>query len=141
MAKWVRPFPHLMGIERNARKKRIILSLPVHVTTSYAQFTILPQFFQSEFHLTFQPHYLCLRSQHRASNSFLLLARSDKAMARFLMLVALCVLPAIVSAGHPFWLDGRVYCDTCRFGFETPLSTYIEGMFVLFSPHCVVRMI
>ncbi|KAK4790984.1 hypothetical protein SAY86_031397 [Trapa natans] len=52
-------------------------------------------------------------------------------MARVLMLVAVCVLPAVVSAGNTFWLDGRVYCDTCHFGFETPLSTYVEGARVM----------
>ncbi|PKI61200.1 protein DOWNSTREAM OF FLC-like [Punica granatum] len=52
-------------------------------------------------------------------------------MARFLMLVAFCMLPAVVSAGHPFWLEGWVHCDTCQFGFETPLSTFIEGATVI----------
>ncbi|KAI3685399.1 hypothetical protein L6452_34641 [Arctium lappa] len=47
-----------------------------------------------------------------------------------LMLVALCVLlPALISASrpmsHPFLLQGQVYCDTCRAGFETSATTYI----------------
>ncbi|XP_043689065.1 pollen-specific protein C13-like [Telopea speciosissima] len=52
-------------------------------------------------------------------------------MARVFLLVALCVLPALVSASHslrkPFVVVGKVYCDTCRCGFETPATTYIHG--------------
>ncbi len=48
-----------------------------------------------------------------------------------MLFVALCVLPALVSAGRlisqPFVLQGRVYCDTCRAGFETSATTYIAG--------------
>ncbi|XP_062149197.1 protein DOWNSTREAM OF FLC-like [Alnus glutinosa] len=46
------------------------------------------------------------------------------------LLLALCVLPALVSTrqlGNPFRVRGRVYCDTCRCGFETSASTYISG--------------
>ncbi|KAK9272831.1 hypothetical protein L1049_003209 [Liquidambar formosana] len=50
---------------------------------------------------------------------------------RLFMLFALCVLPALVTAGrpvgNPFFVRGRVYCDTCRAGFETPATTYIPG--------------
>ncbi|KAL2906008.1 Protein DOWNSTREAM OF FLC [Bienertia sinuspersici] len=28
---------------------------------------------------------------------------------------------------RPYELCGRVYCDTCRFGFETNVTTYING--------------
>ncbi|KAE8077348.1 hypothetical protein FH972_015920 [Carpinus fangiana] len=54
-------------------------------------------------------------------------------MARRVLLVALCVLlPALmVSASrpvsNPFVVKGRVYCDTCRAGFETSATTYIAG--------------
>ncbi|TKY56240.1 DOWNSTREAM OF FLC [Spatholobus suberectus] len=27
----------------------------------------------------------------------------------------------------PFYVKGRVYCDPCRAGFETPATTYIAG--------------
>ncbi|XP_030973468.1 protein DOWNSTREAM OF FLC-like [Quercus lobata] len=51
--------------------------------------------------------------------------------ARPFMLLALCVLlQAFISAqssGSPFNVIGRVYCDTCRCGFETPATNYIEG--------------
>ncbi|KAH7567786.1 hypothetical protein ACOSQ2_010374 [Xanthoceras sorbifolium] len=54
-----------------------------------------------------------------------------KRMARTLLLIALCVLPALVSAArparNPFLVQGRVYCDTCRCGFETSATTYIPG--------------
>jgi len=53
-------------------------------------------------------------------------------MARVFMLLALCVLPALVSAArpgrNPFSVQGLVYCDTCLAGFETPKTTYIAGM-------------
>ncbi|XP_071737734.1 pollen-specific protein C13-like [Rutidosis leptorrhynchoides] len=53
-------------------------------------------------------------------------------MARSMLMLALCVLlPALISAGrpmsHPYVLQGRVYCDTCRAGFETSATTYIPG--------------
>nr|XP_043636960.1 pollen-specific protein C13-like [Erigeron canadensis] len=57
-------------------------------------------------------------------------------MAKSVMMLALClvVLPALISAGrpmsHPFVLQGRVYCDTCRAGFETSATTYIPGAMV-----------
>ncbi|XP_008245042.1 PREDICTED: protein DOWNSTREAM OF FLC-like [Prunus mume] len=52
------------------------------------------------------------------------------AISRVLLLFALCVLPGLVSArtlGNPFHIQGRVYCDTCRCGFETTATTYIPG--------------
>ncbi|KAG2709271.1 hypothetical protein I3760_05G230600 [Carya illinoinensis] len=54
-------------------------------------------------------------------------------MATKVFLFALCaILPAlIVSAGrparNPFIVRGKVYCDTCRAGFETSATTYIPG--------------
>ncbi|KAJ8492381.1 hypothetical protein OPV22_014102 [Ensete ventricosum] len=45
-----------------------------------------------------------------------------------------CVLPALAIATRDvgvvklgFVVQGRVFCDTCRAGFETPASTYIQG--------------
>ncbi|KAK8479107.1 hypothetical protein V6N13_054130 [Hibiscus sabdariffa] len=47
-------------------------------------------------------------------------------MAKVLLFVALCVLPALVSATrmvkNPLMVQGSVYCDPCRAGFETPKS-------------------
>ncbi|XP_047307110.1 pollen-specific protein C13-like [Impatiens glandulifera] len=52
-------------------------------------------------------------------------------MARTMLMIALCLLPAIVTATRPMVeplsLEGRVYCDTCRAGFETSATTYISG--------------
>uniref|UniRef100_A0A2P2NGA8 Pollen-specific protein C13 n=1 Tax=Rhizophora mucronata TaxID=61149 RepID=A0A2P2NGA8_RHIMU len=52
-------------------------------------------------------------------------------MARLLLVLALCLLPAIVSAArperNPFVVQGRVYCDTCRAGFETTKTVHIAG--------------
>ncbi|KAG6529218.1 pollen-specific protein C13-like [Zingiber officinale] len=50
------------------------------------------------------------------------------------VLAVVCVLPAIALAARdiaaakkPFVVQGRVFCDTCQAGFETPVSTYIQG--------------
>ncbi|KAI3506449.1 hypothetical protein L1887_28808 [Cichorium endivia] len=51
-------------------------------------------------------------------------------MAKLLVIFALCLLPALSAAtltGNPFRLKGRVYCDTCRAGFETSATTYLAG--------------
>ncbi|RVX23614.1 Protein downstream of FLC [Vitis vinifera] len=52
-------------------------------------------------------------------------------MAKLLMSIALCLLLVYVSEARPmrkpFVLHGRVYCDTCRAGFETSETTYIAG--------------
>ncbi|KAI4321396.1 hypothetical protein MLD38_034780 [Melastoma candidum] len=52
-------------------------------------------------------------------------------MARFVAVLLLLVLPAVALAARParqpMLLQGKVYCDNCRAGFETPLSTYIPG--------------
>ncbi|XP_010491667.1 PREDICTED: protein DOWNSTREAM OF FLC [Camelina sativa] len=46
------------------------------------------------------------------------------------LIVVLCVslLPlAAMAVGTPFHIEGCVYCDTCRFGFETIATKYISG--------------
>ncbi|XP_047319418.1 protein DOWNSTREAM OF FLC-like [Impatiens glandulifera] len=55
-------------------------------------------------------------------------------MGRLLVLVsaALLVLSVAVGVsgyrmGHPFKVRGKVYCDTCGRGFETNVTTYIQG--------------
>ncbi|KAK3011063.1 hypothetical protein RJ639_010738 [Escallonia herrerae] len=52
-------------------------------------------------------------------------------MAKLILMIALCVLPALViasrPAANPMILQGRVYCDTCRAGFETSATSYIHG--------------
>lgn len=53
-------------------------------------------------------------------------------MARLVLMLALCVLPALISASRPvseveYQLVGKVYCDTCRAGFETAATKYISG--------------
>ncbi|KAG6520024.1 major pollen allergen Lol p 11-like [Zingiber officinale] len=32
-----------------------------------------------------------------------------------------------VVSSHDIVIEGRVYCDTCRAGFETTVTTYVEG--------------
>ncbi|XP_010538956.1 PREDICTED: major pollen allergen Lol p 11 [Tarenaya hassleriana] len=55
-------------------------------------------------------------------------------MANSIVLMAILLLPTLVMAArpnrNPFVVRGRVYCDTCRAGFETPASTYIPGAVV-----------
>ncbi|KAE8716355.1 putative phosphoglycerate mutase [Hibiscus syriacus] len=50
-------------------------------------------------------------------------------MAKVLLFVALCLLPALVSASRmvkdPLLVQGHVYCDRCRAGFETPNSRFV----------------
>ncbi|KAL2504570.1 Pollen Ole e 1 allergen and extensin family protein [Abeliophyllum distichum] len=52
-------------------------------------------------------------------------------MAKLLIFFALCLLPAIASAArimdNPLFVKGRVYCDTCRCGYETSVTKYIPG--------------
>ncbi|POO04039.1 Allergen Ole e 1, conserved site [Trema orientale] len=52
-------------------------------------------------------------------------------MAKALLLMALCLLPALATASRPvkdpLKVEGKVYCDTCRAGFETSATTYIAG--------------
>ncbi|KAK1314562.1 Pollen-specific protein C13 [Acorus calamus] len=61
-------------------------------------------------------------------------------MAR-LSLIALIVLSALVAVSGTQFVRptydviGRVYCDTCRCGFETPASTYIAGAKVRVECH------
>lgn len=53
-------------------------------------------------------------------------------MVRLFLVLGLCVLPALVSAArparNPLMVQGRVYCDNCRAGFETSKTTYIPGI-------------
>ncbi|KAF7839975.1 Phosphoglycerate mutase 1 [Senna tora] len=53
---------------------------------------------------------------------------------RGLLLVALCfcIVGSVISSeggqvAKPFRVQGRVYCDNCRAGFETNITTYISG--------------
>ncbi|GMY17249.1 protein DOWNSTREAM OF FLC-like [Fagus crenata] len=52
-------------------------------------------------------------------------------MAKIALLFALFVLPALALASrpmrNPYNVQGRVYCDSCRAGFETSATTYIPG--------------
>ncbi|XP_039141067.1 major pollen allergen Lol p 11-like [Dioscorea cayenensis subsp. rotundata] len=53
-------------------------------------------------------------------------------MAKFQLLATLCLLSAIaaIALASPkpqFTIQGRVYCDTCRAGFETTATEYIKG--------------
>ncbi|KAI8014076.1 Pollen-specific protein C13 [Camellia lanceoleosa] len=61
----------------------------------------------------------------------LLKEEKEATMARMMLIVALCILPALVSANrpvaNPLIVEGRVYCDTCRAGYETNATTPIPG--------------
>lgn len=57
-------------------------------------------------------------------------------MAKLLALLALCLLPVLstaIATGNTFSLKGRVYCDTCRCGFETSATTYLAGTYISIS--------
>lgn len=51
----------------------------------------------------------------------------------FAAAAALCFLStlAICHESPNFIIQGRVYCDNCRAGFETTLTKYIEGTYTL----------
>jgi hypothetical protein len=55
-------------------------------------------------------------------------------MAKIALLFALFVLPALALASrpmrNPYNVQGRVYCDSCRAGFETSATTYIPGTYI-----------
>ncbi|MBA0797966.1 hypothetical protein Gohar_008609 [Gossypium harknessii] len=55
-------------------------------------------------------------------------------MAKVLLFIALCVLPALVSAtrilNNQLVVEGYVYCDTCRAGFETPKTRSLADAMV-----------
>ncbi|KAJ0454210.1 putative pollen allergen Ole e 1 family [Helianthus annuus] len=55
-------------------------------------------------------------------------------MVKLLVIFALCLLPALSIAAtltdSPFRLKGRVYCDTCRAGFETSVTKYLAGLYL-----------
>ncbi|KAL4579763.1 hypothetical protein LXL04_015928 [Taraxacum kok-saghyz] len=51
-------------------------------------------------------------------------------MAKLLVLFTICLLPALLTAtaiNNTFSLKGRVYCDTCRCGFENTATKYLAG--------------
>ncbi|KAJ3697218.1 hypothetical protein LUZ61_000923 [Rhynchospora tenuis] len=46
----------------------------------------------------------------------------------FSVAFAFFAIATVVAAERPtFTVEGRVYCDTCRAGFETSATTYISG--------------
>lgn len=57
-------------------------------------------------------------------------------MAKTVLLIALCLLLALAVESrpmkNPFVVEGKVYCDTCRAGFETSATTYIPGKSLTF---------
>ncbi|KAE8666491.1 putative phosphoglycerate mutase [Hibiscus syriacus] len=52
-------------------------------------------------------------------------------MAKILLFIALCVIPSLVSSTRmvksPLVVQGQVYCDYCRAGFETPKTRNMAG--------------
>ncbi|KAI3981058.1 hypothetical protein MKX01_032198 [Papaver californicum] len=56
------------------------------------------------------------------------------ASPRVLILLVLCVLPALLVEARPlddpYHVHGRVYCETCHLGVEHKLVTYIQGAVV-----------
>ncbi|KAI0498144.1 hypothetical protein KFK09_021385 [Dendrobium nobile] len=50
-------------------------------------------------------------------------------MTKFELIGTLCLISsiALVSSSDNFSVQGRVYCDTCRVGFETNITEYVSG--------------
>ncbi|KAK8579916.1 hypothetical protein V6N13_143072 [Hibiscus sabdariffa] len=52
-------------------------------------------------------------------------------MMKIVLFVALCVVPSLISATrmvkNPLVVQGQVYCDHCRAGFETPKTRNMAG--------------
>ncbi|XP_031473099.1 major pollen allergen Lol p 11-like [Nymphaea colorata] len=47
----------------------------------------------------------------------------------FIAIASICCLSLVrLASCSDFIVTGRVYCDTCRAGFETNLTTYISGV-------------
>ncbi|CAH2067783.1 unnamed protein product [Thlaspi arvense] len=62
-------------------------------------------------------------------------------MAKLMLLMVLCILPAIAMAArrphigrNTMVVKGRTYCDICKFGFETVESSY-------YIPGATVRLV
>ncbi|XP_020583077.1 pollen-specific protein C13-like [Phalaenopsis equestris] len=51
------------------------------------------------------------------------------ALTKFHLLAFICLVSsiALVTSIDTFSIQGRVYCDTCRAGFETNITEYIPG--------------
>ncbi|RRT82892.1 hypothetical protein B296_00016951 [Ensete ventricosum] len=78
-------------------------------------------------------HHLSVTYLPLSATAFATMAKHLNSAVAVLMAVA-CVLPSLavaarnVAAGKQgFVVQGRVFCDTCRAGFETPVSTYTVG--------------
>lgn len=62
------------------------------------------------------------------------------------VIAVLCVLLLPLTAmavGTPFYIEGSVYCDTCRFGFETIATKYISGLYIYlrtYYPHISITL-
>ncbi|CAH8270645.1 unnamed protein product [Arabidopsis lyrata] len=51
-----------------------------------------------------------------------------KSLVPVIVVLFVSLLPlAAMAVGTPFHIEGCVYCDTCRFGFETIATKYIHG--------------
>lgn len=48
-------------------------------------------------------------------------------LALLLVATAVAAVVAVAAAGGGFVVTGRVYCDSCRAGFETNISHAIQG--------------
>ncbi|RWW57099.1 hypothetical protein BHE74_00036136 [Ensete ventricosum] len=78
-------------------------------------------------------HHFSVTYLPLSATPFATMAKHLNSAVAVLMAVA-CVLPSLavaarnVAAGKQgFVVQGRVFCDTCRAGFETPVSTYTVG--------------
>lgn len=40
---------------------------------------------------------------------------------------------AVATSAPDYLIQGRVYCDTCRAGFETNVTEYVKGMYAFLN--------
>ncbi|PPS14697.1 hypothetical protein GOBAR_AA05866 [Gossypium barbadense] len=63
-------------------------------------------------------------------------------MAKLLLFIALFVVPCLVSATrmvkNPLVVQGQVYCDHCRAGFETPKTRNMADLFLFVCARVVL---
>ena len=59
------------------------------------------------------------------------MARWVLAVFAVVALSALAVTTVAHKLAKPYCVTGKVYCDTCRFGFETTYSPYIPSTYML----------
>ncbi|KAL5997889.1 hypothetical protein ACLOJK_008821 [Asimina triloba] len=80
----------------------------------------------NSFHSSNQFH-LIMPKEERERKDYFKMAKLQAAPVLALSLLCLFSLLGFASCHDPLFVEGIVYCDTCRAGFETRLSEPLEG--------------